>query len=85
LFETINLADVLAENGLEDVKSLLSTFSSKYDPDLSGKYAYIECADTPKLIAYYERNEFRRIDDGDPAAVYDTTMPYLVQMLKYFS
>ncbi|MDR0876404.1 MAG: N-acetyltransferase [Clostridiales Family XIII bacterium] len=58
---------------------------SEIQYDLSGKYTYIECFDTKKLIEYYERNDFRRIDSGSPETIYDTTKPYLVQMLKYFS
>jgi hypothetical protein len=53
--------------------------------ELSGKYTYAECVDTPKLVEYYERNDFRRIDNGIPNAIYDTSKPYLAQMLKYFS
>lgn len=53
--------------------------------DLSGKYAYIECEEAPKLVTYYERNDFCRLDNGSPEAIYDTTEHYLVQMLKYLS
>lgn len=68
-----------------DLMSVALKKISAIQYDLSGKYTYIECVDTPKLIEFYERNDFRRIDSGTPETIYDTTNPYLVQMLKYFS
>ncbi|MDR2162814.1 MAG: N-acetyltransferase [Clostridiales Family XIII bacterium] len=53
--------------------------------DLSGQYAYIECEDKPKLIEYYKRNGFIRIDNGEPSKLYNHGKPYLVQMLKHIS
>ena len=48
--------------------------------DLGGKFVYLECADTPKLLDFYRTNRFRAfnrryLDAPDGG--------YLVQMLKY--
>ena len=48
--------------------------------DLGGKFVYLECADTPKLLDFYASNRFRvfsrRYLDAPEGE-------YLVQMLKY--
>ena len=53
---------------------------------LSGKLAYLECEDTPKLVEFYNRNGFsefsRRILESDEHS-YDGKN-YLLQMIKYF-
>lgn len=52
--------------------------------DLGGRYVYLECEDTPKLIEFYRDNGFCEFDrrelDRDEV---DLTGDYLVQMLKY--
>jgi len=50
--------------------------------DLGGKFTYVECEDKEPLISFYTRNEFVRIDGGDPLKLYDTSKPYLVQMIR---
>jgi hypothetical protein len=69
----------------DDLMRIAQDKISKIQHELSGKYTYIECVDTPKFIEYYERNDFRRIDSGNPETIYETAKPYLVQMLKYLS
>lgn len=50
----------------------------------SGKLVYLECEDSPKLLAFYERNGFhqfaRRMLDGDETGVKGE---YLCQLFKY--
>jgi hypothetical protein len=46
--------------------------------DLGGRYAYLECEDTPRLLEFYAHNRFGRIDGGK--------LPdgqRLVQMIKF--
>lgn len=54
---------------------------------MSGKMAYLECEDIPKLVEFYERNGFYRFAnrnlDRDEMETSKTT--YLVQMIKYFT
>ncbi|MDR0854100.1 MAG: N-acetyltransferase [Clostridiales Family XIII bacterium] len=80
-----NYSDELDVISGDELINLALNKISEIQYDLSGKYTYIECVDTEKLIEYYERNDFRRIDSGSPETIYDTSKPYLVQMLKYFS
>lgn len=68
--------DILLGIALERVAAI--------EHELGGKLTYIECEDTPKLINFYERNGFRRIDGGSPDILYGASEPYLVQMLKFF-
>jgi hypothetical protein len=52
--------------------------------DLGGRFAYLECEDTPKLIEFYTSNGFcefdRRMLDKDETGLNGA---YLVQLLKY--
>ena len=53
---------------------------------MGGKVVYLECEDTPKLIAFYERNGFVAFDKR-PLSNSDRQVfksDHLVQMLKYF-
>ena len=50
--------------------------------DLGGRYTYIECGDNAKLVEFYIKNGFFRIDGGNPSNIYDISEPYLIQMLK---
>lgn len=57
----------------------------KIQLDIGGKFAYLECEDTPRLIEFYQRNGFynfgRRQLDRDEYADYDSH--FLVQLMKY--
>lgn len=59
----------------------------RFQLEMGGKMAYLECEDTPKLIEFYTRNGFYQFGhrnlDGDEIG--HDTIHYLVQMLIYFS
>lgn len=53
---------------------------------MGGKIAYLECEDTPKLLAFYERNGFVAFDRRalSPSDRQTFKSDHLVQMLRYF-
>lgn len=57
----------------------------KIQLDIGGKFAYLECEDTPHLTEFYQRNGFynfgKRQLDRDEYADYDSRS--LVQLMKY--
>lgn len=57
---------------------------SKIQLDLGGKFVYLECEDTPKLVEFYTSNGFCQFDTRvlDPDET-DIRGDYLLQMLKY--
>jgi len=58
--------------------------SAQYE--LSGKLAYLECEDNPKLVEFYNKNGFtefnKRVLEGDEHS--NDGKNYLLQMIKYF-
>lgn len=54
---------------------------------MSGKMAYLECEDVPKLVEFYERNGFYRFANRnlDKDEMETSKTQYLVQMIKYFA
>jgi len=46
--------------------------------ELGGRLVYIECENTPKLIDFYLKNGFRRIDGGIPQ-----NPDVLIKMIRY--
>lgn len=52
---------------------------------IGGRFTYLECEDTPKLVDFYSENGFvnfgRRLLDPDEQ--YDYSKNYLIQMIKY--
>lgn len=57
----------------------------KVQREMGGKFLYLECEDTPKLISFYETNGYasfgKRMLDRDEVPVIKGE--YLIQMLKY--
>ena len=51
-----------------------------------GKVAFLECEDIQGLVAFYERNRFKRFDNRNLAGREreKAKVPYYVQMVRYF-
>lgn len=76
-FDKLITGDELLNTACEKVKEGQRIFG--------GRLVYLECADSPKLIEFYERNGFvkfgsRIIEDREKA---EFEGKYLIQLLKY--
>jgi hypothetical protein len=62
----------------DDLLALACGKVADIQSELGGKFTYLECEDTPKLVEFYKRNGFIRTDGGRPAS-----NQTLIQMIKY--
>lgn len=76
-YDTLITGDQLLSFACDKIK--------EFQLSLGGKMAYLECEDTPGLVAFYERNGFYRFANRNLDRDEIGEQRYLVQMIRYFS